>query len=146
MPALIEAIDIKRKMYFEYDNAPYHCLEVEISRPTARGGQTLVRVKMRNMLTRAVFDRTFKAGDKFGTIESYKSTSDLYSPVAGTVIERNEPLVDDQPTNRKGDPKPVNDDAFGTGWMVKIKLAPGATLDHLLTAEKYDEQLASEGH
>ncbi|MFM8271137.1 MAG: glycine cleavage system protein H [Gemmata sp.] len=87
-----------------------------------------------------------KAGDKFGTIESYKSTSDLYSPVAGTVIERNEPLVDDQPTNRKGDPKPVNDDAFGTGWMVKIKLAPGATLDHLLTAEKYDEQLASEGH
>ena len=65
MPSLIEAIDIKRKMYFEYENAPYHCLEVEISRPTARGGQTLVRLKMRNMITRAVFDRTFKAGDKF---------------------------------------------------------------------------------
>lgn len=65
MPSLIEAIDIKRKMYFEYENAPYHCLEVEISRPTARGGQTLVRIKMRNLLTRAVFDRTFKAGEKF---------------------------------------------------------------------------------
>ena len=66
MAALIEAIDIKRKMFFEYENAPYHCLDVEISRPTARGGQTLVRLKMRNLITRAVFDRTFKAGDKFG--------------------------------------------------------------------------------
>ena len=84
------------------------------------------------------------AGDKLGVIESYKSTSDLYSPVAGTVVERNEPLVDDGA--RKGDPKPVNDDAFGAGWMVKIKLAPGANLDHLLTAEQYDQQLASEQH
>jgi elongation factor P len=66
MAALIEAIEIKRKMFFEYENAPYHCLEVEISRPTARGGQTLVRLKMRNLLTRAVFDKTFKAGEKFG--------------------------------------------------------------------------------
>jgi len=65
MAALIEAINIKRKMFFEYENAPYHCLDVEISRPTARGGQTLVRLKMRNLLTRAVFDRTFKAGEKF---------------------------------------------------------------------------------
>lgn len=66
MPALIEAIDIKRKMYFEYENAPYHCLDVDVSKPTARGGQTLVRLKMRNLLTRAVFDKTFKAGEKFG--------------------------------------------------------------------------------
>jgi len=65
MASLIEAIDIKRKMYFEFEGAPYHCLDVEISRPTARGGQTLVRLKMRNLLTRAVFDKTFKAGDKF---------------------------------------------------------------------------------
>src|SRR6187397_2761879 len=64
MASLIEAIDIKRKMFFEFDGAPYHCLEVEISRPTARGGQTLVRVKMRNLLNRAVFDKTFKAQDK----------------------------------------------------------------------------------
>ncbi|MGE3512585.1 MAG: elongation factor P, partial [Vicinamibacterales bacterium] len=66
MASLIEAIDLKRKMFFEYEGAPYHCMDVEISRPTARGGQTLVRVKMRNLLTRAVFDRTFKAGEKFG--------------------------------------------------------------------------------
>ena len=65
MPALIEAIEIKRKMFFEFENAPYHCIDVEISKPTARGGQTLVRVKMRNLLTRAVFDKTFKAGEKF---------------------------------------------------------------------------------
>ena len=65
MASLIEAIDIKRKMFFEFENAPYNCLDVEVSRPTARGGQTLVRVKMRNLLTRAVFDKTFKAGEKF---------------------------------------------------------------------------------
>jgi elongation factor P len=66
MASLIEAIDIKRKTFFEFEGAPYNCLEVEISRPTARGGQTLVRIKMRNLITRAVFDKTFKAGEKFG--------------------------------------------------------------------------------
>ena len=65
MPSLIEAIAVKRKMYFEHEGAPYHCLDVEVSKPTARGGQTLVRLKMRNLLTRAVFDKTFKASDKF---------------------------------------------------------------------------------
>jgi elongation factor P len=63
--ALIDAIDIKRKMYFEFENTPYYCLDVDVSTPTARGGQTLVRLKMRNLLTRAVFDKTFKAGEKF---------------------------------------------------------------------------------
>jgi elongation factor P len=65
MAALIDAIDVKRKMYFELENTPYYCLDVEVSTPTARGGQTLVRLKMRNLLTRAVFDKTFKASDKF---------------------------------------------------------------------------------
>src|SRR6187200_1671593 len=65
MASLIEAIEIKRKMFFEYENAPFHCIEVDVSKPTARGGQTLVRIKMRNLLTRAVFDKTFKAGEKF---------------------------------------------------------------------------------
>ena len=64
MASLIEAIDVKRKMFFEIDDTPYVCLEQDISKPTARGGQTLVRLKMRNLLTRAVFDKTFKAGDK----------------------------------------------------------------------------------
>ncbi len=65
MASLIEAIDIKRKMFFEFEGAPYHCIDVEVSKPTARGGQTLVRLKMRNLLTRAVFDKTFKAAEKF---------------------------------------------------------------------------------
>ena len=65
MASLIEAIEIKRKSYFEFEGAPYHCIDVDVSKPTARGGQTLVRVKMRNLLTRAVFDKTFKAGEKF---------------------------------------------------------------------------------
>jgi elongation factor P len=65
MASLIEAISIKRKQYFEFEGTPYHCLDVDVSTPTARGGQTLVRLKMRNLLTQAVFDKTFKAGDKF---------------------------------------------------------------------------------
>lgn len=65
MAALIEAIGLKRKMFFEFEGAPYLCIDVDISTPTARGGQTLVRVKMRNLITRAVFDKTFKAGEKF---------------------------------------------------------------------------------
>jgi elongation factor P len=65
MATLIDAIDVKRKSFFEFEDTPYACLEKEISTPTARGGQTLVRLKMRNMLTSAVIDKTFKAGDKF---------------------------------------------------------------------------------
>jgi elongation factor P len=65
MGGIIEAINIKRKMFFEHEDVPYHCLDIEVSTPTARGGQTLVRIKMRNLLTRAVFDKTFKAGEKF---------------------------------------------------------------------------------
>ena len=65
MSNLIEANAIKRRTYFEFENAPYLCLDVEISSPTARGGQTLIRIKMRNLITRAVFDKTFKAGEKF---------------------------------------------------------------------------------
>jgi elongation factor P len=62
---LIDAIDVKRKTRFEIDNTPYSCLDVEVNTPTARGGQTLVRLKIRNLLTNAVFERTFKAGEKF---------------------------------------------------------------------------------
>lgn len=86
------------------------------------------------------------AGKPLGIIESVKSTSDLYAPIAGTVVERNDTLIDDPASKRKGDLTPVNDDPFGKGWLVKIRLAPGANLNHLLTAKQYDEQLASEGH
>jgi elongation factor P len=84
MASLIEAIDVKRKMFFELEGAPYHCLDVEVSRPTARGGQTLVRLKMRNLLTRAVFDKTFKAGEKFGEPDLVQvSASYLYADASG---------------------------------------------------------------
>jgi elongation factor P len=65
MAALIDAIDVKRKTFFEFENTPFLCLEAEVSTPTARGAQTLVRLKMRNLLTHAVFDKTFKASDRF---------------------------------------------------------------------------------
>src|SRR5215203_5534072 len=85
MPALIHAIDIKRKMFFEFENAPYHCVDVEISTPTARGGQTLVRLKMRNLLTSAVMDKTFKAGDKFKEPDlQFVPVSYLYSDADGS--------------------------------------------------------------
>src|ERR1700679_631402 len=65
MAVLIDAISVKRRGLFELDNTPYCCLEAEVSTPTARGGQTLVRLKVRNLLTNAVFEKTFKASDKF---------------------------------------------------------------------------------
>jgi elongation factor P len=85
MAALIDAIEVKRKMFFEFENAPFRCLDVEISTPTARGGQTLVRLKMRNLLTRAVFDKTFKASDKFKEpdLETIEATY-LYSDADGS--------------------------------------------------------------
>lgn len=90
--------------------------------------------------------KVLTVGKPFGVIESVKSTSDVNSPVSGTVVERNDVLVEDPAAKRKADLSPVNDDPFGKGWMVKIKLAAGATLDHLITASQYDAQLASEGH
>ncbi len=65
MAALIDAIDVKRKTFFEFENTPFLCLEAVVNTPTARGGQTLVRLKMRNLLTNAVFEKSFKASDKF---------------------------------------------------------------------------------
>jgi len=65
MAVLIDAIDVKRKTLFELEHTPFYCLEAEVNTPTARGGQTLVRLKMRNLLTNAVFEKTFKASDKF---------------------------------------------------------------------------------
>jgi elongation factor P len=85
MAALIDAIDVKRKMFFEVENTPFLCLDAEVSTPTARGGQTLVRLKMRNLLTRAVFDRTFKASDKFKEPDLDKvPASYLYSDGEGS--------------------------------------------------------------
>lgn len=65
MAVLTEAIHVKRKSLFEFEGSPFVCLDSDITTPTARGGQTLVRLKMRNLLTNAVFEKTFKAQDKF---------------------------------------------------------------------------------
>ena len=85
MATLIDAIHVKRKMAVEFQDAPYTCLDSDISTPTARGGQTLVHLRMRNMLTQAVFDKTFKATDKFKEpdLESVQ-VSYLYSDADGS--------------------------------------------------------------
>ena len=60
MAVLIDAINVKRRTLFELDNTPFSCLEAEVNTPTARGGQTLVRLKIRNLLTNAVFEKTLR--------------------------------------------------------------------------------------
>lgn len=82
---LIDAIDVKKRTRFEFEGVPYSCLEVEVNTPTARGGQTLVRLKMRNLITNAVFDRTFKAGEKFKEPDlQMVAASYLYSDADGS--------------------------------------------------------------
>ncbi len=85
MAALLDAIDVKRKMVFELEDTPFACLEAEVNSPTARGGQTLVRLKMRNLLTNAVFEKTFKASDKFKEPDlQFVPASYLYTDGAGS--------------------------------------------------------------
>jgi len=83
-------------------------------------------------------DDPVSAGDSFGEIESVKAVSDLYSPVTGDIVAVNEKLETD-PTMISGDP-------FGKGWLIKVKVEPGTTLDHLMTLEQYEQQIASEEH
>jgi elongation factor P len=85
LAALIDAIAVKRKSVFEHEGVPYACLDVEVNTPTARGGQTLVRLKMRNLLTSAVFEKSFKASDKFKEPDLvYVDVSYLYTDGAGS--------------------------------------------------------------
>jgi glycine cleavage system H protein len=71
------------------------------------------------------------AGDVFGTVEAVKTVSDLFMPVAGTVESINEGLEDN--------PEAVNEDPYGAGWMVKIKLEEGYSSDELLSADDYKQ-------
>jgi glycine cleavage system H protein len=84
-----------------------------------------------------VDDHTF-ANESFGEIESVKAVSDLYAPANGQIIAVNDKLLDD--------PTLVTNDPYGKGWMIKIKLEPGASIDHLLTYEQYQKQIAKQGH
>ena len=78
----------------------------------------------------SVGDQT-KQMDSFGTIEAVKAVSDMYSPVSGEITEVNEKLGDA--------PETINADAYGEGWIVKIKLSDPSELDNLLKADAYKE-------
>ena len=73
-----------------------------------------------------------EAGRAFGVIESVKTASDLYAPVAGVVVAVNSELVDQ--------PQTVNDDPYEAGWMIKIRPADSTQVEQLLSAEQYSEQ------
>ena len=75
---------------------------------------------------------TVTAGQRFGEVESVKATSDLYSGVSGTVAEANAELA-----NNAG---LVNNDPYGKGWMIKVKITDPAELDRLLSAADYLEK------
>ena len=78
----------------------------------------------------------FNAEDEFGTVESVKAVSELFTPVSGEVVEVNKAAVQE--------PGIVNDDPFGDGWLIKIKLSTDEEVSKLMTAEQYAEYVAAE--
>jgi glycine cleavage system H protein len=74
---------------------------------------------------------TLSAGDVFGTVEAVKTVSDLFMPLAGTVDSFNQNLEDT--------PEVVNQDPYGEGWMVKIKIEDNTDTGELLSADQYKE-------
>jgi glycine cleavage system H protein len=78
----------------------------------------------------------FNAGEEFGTVESVKAVSELFTPVSGEIVEINKGAVTE--------PGIVNDDPFGDGWMIKLKLSTDEEVQKLLTAEQYEEYVKQE--
>ena len=78
--------------------------------------------------------KPLKAGDVFGTVEAVKTVSDLFLPVDGTVTELNAALTNS--------PESVNNDPYGEGWMVKMKVSNPADVEGLLEAAAYEAQVA----
>lgn len=76
------------------------------------------------------------AGDSFGEVESVKSVSELFSPVSGEIVEVNDSLGDA--------PETVNEDPYGDGWMIKVKLSDASEVDGLMDADGYEAYLAEE--
>ena len=74
--------------------------------------------------------------DKLGEIESVKAVSDLYAPVSGEVLEVNQEAVDQ--------PEAVNEEPYGKGWLIKVRLSNASELDAMLTNEAYDELIVRE--
>jgi glycine cleavage system H protein len=83
----------------------------------------------------AVGDKVSK-DDPFGVVESVKAVSDIYAPVTGTVIEINEDLPES--------PETVNEDPYGDGWLIKVKITDMSDLEDLMDSEEYTELLARE--
>ncbi len=79
---------------------------------------------------------TLAQNDKLGEIESVKAVSDLYAPVSGEVLEVNQEAVDE--------PEAVNDEPYGKGWLIKLRLSDASELDAMLTNEAYDELIVRE--
>lgn len=79
--------------------------------------------------------QVFNTGDELGTIESVKAVAEVYTPVAGEVVEVNDAVVDD--------PELLNDDPHTEGWLVKIRFSSASDLKELMNAEKYEEYVKS---
>jgi glycine cleavage system H protein len=73
-------------------------------------------------------------GKKMGEVESVKAVSDIFAPASGKVLEVNQSVVDE--------PKLVNEDPYGAGWLVKLELSKPSELDALMPSDKYDEFVA----
>ena len=71
------------------------------------------------------------ANESFGSVESVKAVSELFTPVSGVVSEQNEGLQDE--------PESVNTDPYGKGWMIRVKMANPGEVDSLLTAAEYED-------
>jgi glycine cleavage system H protein len=80
-------------------------------------------------------DEALEADAVFGTVEAVKTVSDLFLPVAGKIIEFNDSLEDE--------PEKVNEDPYGDGWMIKLKVANQSDLETLLSAEDYKELIGA---
>jgi glycine cleavage system H protein len=76
------------------------------------------------------------ASEEFGTVESVKAVSELFAPVSGEVVEVNKSAV--------SEPGIVNDDPFGDGWLIKVKLSTDEEVSKLMNAEQYAEYVAAE--
>jgi glycine cleavage system H protein len=76
----------------------------------------------------------FEMDESFGTVEAVKTVSELYAPVSGEISETNDKLQDA--------PELVNEDPYGDGWMVKLKVKDASEMDSLMTAEEYEEIIA----
>ena len=73
---------------------------------------------------------------KMGEIESVKAVSDLYSPISGQVLERNEELINN--------PELINENSYESGWMLKIQISNPSELDNLMSSNQYETFLASQ--